>query len=561
MRNIAAVLIVMLSIAMVSARSAQPKPKLNSVKGAGGVEVKFKGSTTLTADGTASALVRSDDPASQTKKPREATYVDYAKMEYYQMAILPSGDTVTTLAPFAYDEKLTIARTEKFLGYDCTVATTSVNSNSIEIWYADFGAIKGSPMPSWGVPKGLVLKVMRNGRPYFEAESVSKTKVTAPLLPASWGRILDAADYRYELNNSVVRTVSVFDNDRISFTGAKAPDTFDKDEYLYSVGGGTVILKRVKLPTDIDGQSIFATVSQYSDGDAYDRTGSVFVVPVGKERSYLDAMSSRGLKSVPAFVAGDTLHFPALVSTPDYDVPVELMRFFTTFGVRGFNHIKVKGQNWADSVVYRADVTTLAPVLRGEVWIGAYIGNWDARGHKLSLKITYHPDGRSSTLGNVVVPLFNTVNLLEQAGQTYPTLFDRDSLRVTFRLDKPITDAKLVYLSTGHGGWSGGDEFNRKLNTIRLDGAKVASFIPWRDDCGSYRNLNPASGNFSNGLSSSDLSRSNWCPGMITTPEYIPLGNLDSGQHTISVAIPLGKPENGSFSYWCVSGYLVGEVK
>lgn len=80
-----------------------------------------------------------------------------------------------------------------------------------------------------------------------------------------------------------------------------------------------------------------------------------------------------------------------------------------------------------------------------------------------------------------------------------------------------------------------GDEFNQKPNTLYLDGEKVISFVPWRDDCGTYRNWNPCSGNFSNGLSSSDLSRSNWCPGTVTNPEYIYLGDLEAGEHSITV--------------------------
>jgi len=90
-----------------------------------------------------------------------------------------------------------------------------------------------------------------------------------------------------------------------------------------------------------------------------------------------------------------------------------------------------------------------------------------------------------------------------------------------------------------------------------LDGEKVISFVPWRDDCGTYRNWNPCSGNFSNGLSSSDLSRSNWCPGTVTNPEYIYLGDLEAGEHSITVKIPQGAPEGESNSYWCISGTLI----
>ena len=149
------------------------------------------------------------------------------------------------------------------------------------------------------------------------------------------------------------------------------------------------------------------------------------------------------------------------------------------------------------------------------------------------------------------------MNILEQDGQPYPTFMLNDNLKTTFHLDKPVNNAKLYYITSGHGGWERGDEFNQKINTIMLDGQKVISFIPWRDDCATYRNNSPCSGNFSNGLSSSDLSRSNWCPGTVTNPEYIYLGNLDAGNHTITVEIPQGSPEGGSNSYWCLSGTII----
>jgi len=84
-------------------------------------------------------------------------------------------------------------------------------------------------------------------------------------------------------------------------------------------------------------------------------------------------------------------------------------------------------------------------------------------------------------------------------------------------------------------------------------------FVPWRTDCGTYRLSNPASGNFKNGLSSSDLSRSNWCPATLTTPEFIPLSHLKPGKHIIKVVIHQGEDEGNSFNHWNVSGVLTGE--
>ena len=113
-----------------------------------------------------------------------------------------------------------------------------------------------------------------------------------------------------------------------------------------------------------------------------------------------------------------------------------------------------------------------------------------------------------------VIPLLNTTNVMEMAEQDYATMFDKPKgLEVDFTLDRPLKNARLRYISTGHGGWTNGDEFVPKKNTILLNGKEVFSFVPWREDTGAFRLFNPASGNFNDGLSSSDISRSNWCPG------------------------------------------------
>ena len=74
-----------------------------------------------------------------------------------------------------------------------------------------------------------------------------------------------------------------------------------------------------------------------------------------------------------------------------------------------------------------------------------------------------------------------------------------------------------------------------------------------------YRNYNPASGNFPNGMSSSDFSRSGWCPGSTSVPVDIPVTGLKPGRHTFSVYIPMGKPEGTSFSAWNISAVLIGK--
>jgi hypothetical protein len=266
---------------------------------------------------------------------------------------------------------------------------------------------------------------------------------------------------------------------------------------------------------------------------------------------------------LPVYTGRNGKKYQGVVATDNYLPPLELMRFFTPCGVRHFNaQAKIKGYDWADSAVYKQDISVLLPSLQGEVWIGVFIGNYDKGGHKASLQFKYYPgyDGEGSAENKTwILPVFNSTNLMEMGGQEYGTMFDKDSLTVTVEVPQGVKNLKLRYLTTGHGGWGGGDEFVPKLNEIFADGKRVYHFIPWREDCATYRLLNPASGNFGNGLSSSDLSRSNWCPGTITLPVEIPLPDLAPGKHTFQVAIPLGKPEGGSFSAWNVSGVLIGD--
>lgn len=509
--------------------------------------------TLVEAFGNSQRITQSNPESSESQDnfPKEISFTDFSNQKNIHLAQLRDGETVSSSTPFEYNKNLKVVGDTVFLGIPCKIAKTSINSNAIEIWYTDALKYYATPQPGYGIPQGTVLRVSRNNNYITEATKITPQKKSKTLLPSDLGRQMDASVYRYTLNQSNVITVPVFHNETVAFSGAKAPDKFEDGE-TYHVSGGTIVLRKVHFP-DVKKRDVFVEVSQFSKGDAYDRVGSVFVIPTDKKFSFLDAI--KNLQAMPAFKASNGKSYPALVSTDDYTVPAELMRFFTAFGVRQFNSNKVPGQDWVDSVLYKTDITNMASLLQGDVWVGAYIGNWDAHGHNISVNIKYYPEGEREY--NHVLPLFNTVNYLEQAGQEYPTFMDKDSLRVRFSLKEDVKNARLYYITTGHGGWGGGDEFNPKLNTIYLDGKKMISFIPWREDCATYRNLNPCSGNFSNGESSSDLSRSNWCPGTVTNPEYIWLGDIPAGSHEISVRIPQGAPEGGSISYWCLSGCLL----
>jgi hypothetical protein len=284
------------------------------------------------------------------------------------------------------------------------------------------------------------------------------------------------------------------------------------------------------------------------------------MIPMDKKTSFLDGLQ-KGVKTLPVFENGNGKSYQGIVATEDYNPIIELMRFFTPFGIKQYNTIQLKDKTWEDQVNYRQDITELTNAMSNkEIYIGTFIGNYDKGGHKVSVNLTIHPEENGTAKSTTLLPLFTTTNVMEMAGQEYGTLFNSEKgLTVTFTLDQDLKKARLRYITTGHGGWENGDEFVPKKNTLLLDGKEVFHITPWREDCGSYRLYNPASGNFLNGLSSSDYSRSNWCPGMVTYPMYIDLGELKAGKHTIQVKIPQGKPEGSSFSSWNISGVLIGE--
>lgn len=443
------------------------------------------------------------------------------------------------------------------LGYTCKKARTVINSNTIDVWFTNELKVKGSPMVL-GQNLGLVLEINRNGNYVVQANQIEKINIKKSAFSVrdfSKVKMLDNLTYRHLLWKSRFITLSVFKNEIINFS----EDSQSNDSVL-RFANGTIILRKIKFPEIPQGSQIFAELITQSNGDAYDRTGSVFVIPADSKISFLDALQ-KGVKELPIYTNGNSKEYRGVVKTEDYTPLIELMRFFTPFGIKHYNHIQLKDKMWQDSVLYRQDISELQPVLSSkELYVGAFIGNYDKGGHKISLEITIHKEEKQSPKNAYLIPLFNTTNVMEMAGQEYATMFNTDKgLEVTFSLDKEIKNAKLRYITTGHGGWAGGDEFLPKKNTIILDGKEVFSFVPWRQDCGSYRLYNPASGNLDNGLSSSDYSRSNWCPGTLTNPILIDLGDLSEGTHTIRVKIPQGAPEGTSFSSWNVSGLLLGE--
>lgn len=492
----------------------------------------------------------------------ETLYINYATKNLYRQLEYQNSEAYLATSTIP-DNTLEIEGEEEVNGYKCKKYRTSINSNTIELWVTEDLKMNATPILQFANLPGVLIKFQRNGSSITELSTIKplnkKAKInTQPLANATQVtfRELD----QIEKDKKVI-TTHIFNKERIHWGEAtKYQGSMPFDTTIH-FAGGTLILKRINLQVLPEHYQLFAELTTQSSGDAYDRTGSIFIIPQDSITLY-DALT-KGIENIPYFTSKKENKYQGMIATPHYSPVVELIRFFTPFGVGHFNdRVQIDGLEWQEEVYYKQEITDLKPFLQGDVLIGAFIGNYDGGGHWLSLDLKAYPGDYVNQITpqrQWTLPLFNTCNVMEMAGQNYPHFFDTDTLSVTFEIPEGVNKLKLRYISTGHGGWGGGDEFNPKPNNIIIDDTIIYQYTPWREDCGRYREWNPVSGNFWNGLSSSDLSRSGWCPGTATQPTYIFLDNLEPGRHTIKVAIPQGQAEGGSFSSWSVSGVLIGE--
>ncbi|MCR4931274.1 MAG: glpgli family protein [Bacteroidales bacterium] len=525
--------------------------------------------------------VFNDAPAKGNLIPgyaEELTYADYhSDSIFFQYHYLDNHDlfyVASTMkrSDIKWDTQVVDSKTTRYV--------TSINSNRIELLFSTKEGFNANPLPYYGKFDGVLQQMVRNGLVQIELNAITKEKRKAKqIIPDNLGTRKSSREMSNLKRDRMVLTTHVFENEQICWGKEKPTLTDIPYDTTLHFAGGTLILKRIKLPKLPSHYQTFIELRQRSNGDAYDRTGSVFIIPRAGEtgvQTFLDGILYHP-DSLPIVEGSDGQRYQGIVqqlsnmhkykSAPSAFSPiVELMRFFTPFGVGKFNdRVHIDGLKWEDETFYKQEVTDLKPLLEGDVFIGVFIGNYDGGGHKVSLDIKSYPNDYEWEIAeeeeSSVVSLVNTCNVLEMAGQNYGKIFGTDSITVDFYTEGDEKEITLRYISTGHGGWGGGDEFNPKENVIIIDGEKRFSHTPWRCDCARYREWNPVSGNFWNGISSSDLSRSGWCPGIATQPVYFDLSDLEPGTHTLTIAIPQGKPMEGGFSHWNVSAALIINYK
>ncbi|WP_432221040.1 PNGase F N-terminal domain-containing protein [Flavobacterium sp. TMP13] len=366
---------------------------------------------------------------------------------------------------------------------------------------------------------------------------------------------------------------TIFNKQPLNFGGAKGTDP-----EAVSLMSGRVVYKKVTMPTFKNGTDVKIKLTVRSNGDRWDKSGSCFVVSDPKKLSILSLTEKNEKFPTDSYVDDK---YAGFVAGSTYNPVVELMRFMTPFGVGHYSDNKVKNRrpvyipSWEKQVVWEHDITDLESLVTGTFYVGIWIDSWTPEGYEFDLELTYSNRKQHKVM---VLPLVNTIPYV--GGQQIPDNFAHKELETVFNLKKNVKNVKLHYITTGHGGHSGGDEFIKIKNSVYFDNKLVLDTIPWRDDCASFRRFNPSSGvwikkdsasyinektntyevkEIEERIASSDLSRSNWCPGSSVEPMVVKLSDLKAGSHALRIKIPATPVEGEKLNHWLVSAYLTYE--
>ncbi len=368
-------------------------------------------------------------------------------------------------------------------------------------------------------------------------------------------------------------TYNIFKSEPINFNGSKGDDSD-----VVRLQDGRIIYKKVTVPKFPKGTDVKIKLTLRSNGDRWDKSGSCFVIKDINELSIINV--SKHKKEFPV-ESNINAKFKGVKATSTYKPAIELLRFMTPFGVGHYSDDGKKYRkpvyipSWEKQVVWKQDISQLKSLVSNTFYVGVWVDSWTSEGYEVDLDLIYSNRSRKTFK---VQSLINTIPYVND--QSLPDFFANIPLEQTFEFSKNVKNVKLYYTTTGHGGHEGGDEFIKIKNSVFVDNQLVLDTVPWRDDCASFRRFNPTSGvwlkkdsasyidfdakaykikEIEERIASSDLSRSNWCPGSHVEPFVVDLGNLKAGKHTMKISIPATAAYDDKLNHWLVSAYITYE--
>ena len=223
---------------------------------------------------------------------------------------------------------------------------------------------------------------------------------------------------------------------------------------------------------------------------------------------------------------------------------LELVKFITAYG---------------GETEFLADVTDVSALLRGPCTFVGFVDTWLSPAWRMDFSLEFRPGSPDSVPGadpprppaDWVVPL------------AYEEALTSDHPENVSGVDVPpgLSRLELRYLVSGHcTDGQDADEFVSKPNVIRVDGTEVDRFLPWRQDCRRFRDVNPYCRRWADGSWSADYDRSGWCPGDQVAPRRIALTAAGGGHRVVTLKVEGIRPRNpkGDYGYWRVSAALLG---
>jgi len=242
----------------------------------------------------------------------------------------------------------------------------------------------------------------------------------------------------------------------------------------------------------------------------------------------------------------------------NYDSPeakeFELLRIMTPFNYK---------TRQPDNVPYSAAINQLSGLLKdksADVWIMTEIFGTTGAGQKETMGcdgslltytasvnlISYH-----TKKANPIKPI---ALLSYYALDGKDTTAGHNAKAVSFHVDKTIKSAVLYLITSGHGAAQGGEEYNWREHVVYLDGQEFAH-VAVNQNCAPYEIYNTRT----NGIYGPNIAqeRRTWCPGAPVITRMISLGTLNSGNHTIKIAVPEANLLSTQSTYY-LSAYLAG---
>ena len=320
------------------------------------------------------------------------TYIDFAHdTAFYQLYYTEKEQYFTGISLHTGND-YQFEKVEIVDGYRCKKYTTSLFSNRMEIWMTEDLKYRATPTTTFADLPGVLVKYTRNGNATTRLVSetfgttMRKMMDAKPVIPANLGTYTSSRALNNLEKEKLVITIPVFRDAQICFNPKLPKATTIPYDTTLPYSNGTIILKRLKLQQLPAHYQIFAELTEQSNGDAYDRTGSIFVIPASKI-SFLNALiDSVGV--LPIYTDKNGEQYQGIKLEKNYTPLVELVRFFTPFGVHHFNQYRsLNDKEWEDAAYYKQDISDLRQYLQGDVYIGAFIGNYDAGGHKITLDL------------------------------------------------------------------------------------------------------------------------------------------------------------------------------